>query len=400
MILKSIFCNCKIATLIIFLLFNSCNKNFKTVNKSKQDIKATTLKSKLKAKNFKIQLDGKKTNLYVLTNKNGVEVTFTNYGQRLTSIIVPDKNGKFEDVVLGFNSLERYISAREKYMGAFIGRYANRISKGNFSIDGIQYKLSTNNRENHLHGGFKGFNNLVWDVHQIKDNEIEFRGISPDGEEGYPGDLEIRVNYLLTDENEIIMSYYGVTNKPTIINLTHHSFFNLAGEGNGSIDNHLLMINANKYTPVDESLIPTGDIVSVQGTPFDFRKIKLIGEDIEAENQQLTFGKGYDHNFVLKENLIKNGGGLSLAARVIEPISGRVMEVFTSEPGLQFYSGNFLDGKTMGKSGKPYDFRGAFCLEPQHFPDSPNNPKFPKTLLLPGEEYKSVSIYKFSTTNQ
>jgi len=397
--MKTIFRACKIAILFLLIQFISCKENAKTINNVIQEVEVSTQKTKLKAEDFQIQIDGRKTNFYVLTNKNGIEVTFTDYGQRLISIIVPDKNGNFEDIVLGFNTLKKYISAREKYMGSFIGRYANRIAKGKFSIKGRQYNLSTNNGENHLHGGHKGFNNVVWDVHKLKGNEIEFVRTSPDGEEGYPGNLKVTVNYLLTDENEIIISYYAVSDKPTVVNLTHHSFFNLAGEGTGTINNHLLMINADKYTPVDENLIPIGELASVDGTPFDFTKAKPIGRDLEVADQQLTYGKGYDHNFVLKEGLTKNESGLVLAAKVVEPNSGRVMEVFTDEPGLQFYGGNFLDGVTKGKSGKSYNYSGAFCLETQHFPDSPNQPNFPSTLLMPGEKYTSTCIYKFSTIN-
>lgn len=389
----------RILILWLILIFVSCKNKSKIKNSIEQEIMVSSVKTKLKASNFQNKIDGKKTDFYILTNKNGVEVTFTNYGQRLTSLIVPDKNGKFEDIVLGFKTLKEFISAKEKYMGSTIGRYGNRISKGKFSIDGTEYTLATNNNTNHLHGGNKGFNNVVWDANQIENNEIEFTRTSPNMEEGYPGNLEVRVHYLLTEENELVIKYFATTDKPTIVNLTHHSFFNLAGEGKSTINNHLLMINADKYTPVDKTLIPNGELTSVDGTPFDFTKAKPIGRDLEVADQQLTYGKGYDHNFVLKKNLPKNENGLVLAAKVIEPNSGRTMEVLTNEPGLQFYGGNFLDGGTSGKSGKPYDFRGAFCLETQHFPDSPNQPNFPSTLLYPGEEYKSICIYKFGTTN-
>lgn len=397
--IKIVFTSTRILLAWLILTLVSCKNKSEIKNSINQEVLVSSVKTKLKASNFQIKIDEKKTDFYILTNENGVEVTFTNYGQRLTSLIVPDRNGKFEDVVLGFETLEEYISAKEKYMGSTIGRYGNRIAKGKFSIDGIEHDLATNNNTNHLHGGNKGFNNVVWDANQIEDNEIEFTRISPDMEEGYPGNLEVRVHYLLTDENELVIKYVAITDKPTIVNLTHHSFFNLAGEGTGTINNHLLMINADKYTPVDENLIPTGELTSVDGTPFDFTKAKPIGRDLEVADQQLTYGKGYDHNFVLKEGLTKNESGLVLAAKVVEPNSGRVMEVFTNEPGLQFYGGNFLDGGTKGKSGKSYDFRAAFCLETQHFPDSPNQPNFPSTLLMPGEKYTSTCIYKFSTIN-
>lgn len=397
---KKLFSSSKPLFILILFLSISCkNKEKNNASIPVSENEQVALKTSLKAEDFQIEIDSDTTNFYILTNKNGVEVTFTNYGQRLTSLIVPDKNGKFEDVVLGFKTLKTYISAKEKYFGSSIGRYGNRIAKGKFSIDGKEYNLATNNGVNHLHGGEKGFNNVVWNANQIADNEIEFTRTSPDMEEGYPGNLKVRVNYLLTEENELVIKYFATTDKPTVVNLTHHSFFNLAGEGSGTINDHLLMINADKYTPVDETLIPTGELPSVVGTPFDFTEAKPIGRDIEVKNQQLTFGNGYDHNFVLKEDLPKNEDGLVMAARVVEPKSGRVMEIFTDEPGLQFYGGNFLDGGAIGKSGKPYNFRGAFCLETQHFPDSPNQPNFPSTLLQPGEEYTSTCIYKFNTIN-
>lgn len=396
---KRLFSASKILFIAFLLTSLSCKNKVKEVESTETKIEEVSLKTNLKAKDFQIDIDNKKTDFYVLKNKNGLEVTFTDYGQRLTSLMVPDKNGKFEDVVLGFETLDKFISAKEKYFGSMVGRYGNRIAKGKFSINGTEYTLATNNGVNHLHGGDKGFNSVVWDANQIDGNEIEFTRTSPDMEEGYPGNLEVRVHYLLNDDNELVIKYYATTDKPTVVNLTHHSFFNLAGEGSGTINNHLLMVNADKYTPVDETLIPTGELPSVTGTPFDFTEAKPIGQDLDVENEQLTFGKGYDHNFVLIEDLPKNEDGLHLAARVTEPNSGRVMEIFTNEPGLQFYGGNFLDGGAIGKSGKPYDFRGAFCLETQHFPDSPNQPQFPSTLLKPGEAYSSTCIYKFSTIN-
>ncbi|GEC72765.1 aldose 1-epimerase [Flavobacterium flevense] len=353
------------------------------------------LVTNLKSDDFKLKIDGKNTDLYVLKNKNGIVASFTNYGQRLISLMIPDRNGNFADVVLGFKDINTYKSAREKYFGATIGRYGNRIAEGKFSIDDKVYQLTTNNKKNHLHGGNKGFNNCVWEAHQIGENEIEFTRTSVDGEEGYPGNLKVKIHYVLTDANELKIDYSATTDQNTIINLTHHSFFNLAGEGSGTINDHLLEINADRYTPVDEGLIPTGELASVIGTPFDFRSVKKIGKDLDVINEQLEFGKGYDHNFVLN-NSLKNDEGLCFAARVEEPKSGRVMEVYTNEPGLQFYGGNFLDGKTKGKSGKPYIYRGAFCLETQHFPDSPNHSNFPSTLLKVGKVYKSSCVYKFS----
>jgi len=384
--------------LLVFAIYlNGCKTKNNTISslssQKKQDGKE--LLTKLKPEDFKLEIDGKSTEFYVLKNKNGIEVTFTNYGQRLLSLVVPDNKGKFEDIVLGFKDLNTYRTAREKYFGATIGRYGNRIAEGKFSIDGKEYQLATNNNKNHLHGGNKGFNSVVWDANQIAQNEIEFTRLSADGEEGYPGNLKVKVHYVLTDANELKIDYTATTDKTTIVNLTHHSFFNLAGEGNGSINDHLLEINADRYTPVDEGMISTGELASVIGTPFDFRSVKKIGKELGVINEQLELGKGYDHNFVLN-NSRKNKDGLYFAARVEEPNSGRVMEVYTNEPGLQFYGGNFQDGKTFGKSGKPYIYRGAFCLETQHFPDSPNHSNFPSTLLKVGEVYKSFCVYKFS----
>ena len=257
----------------------------------------------------------------------------------------------------------------------------------------------TNNGTNHLHGGSIGFSDILWEGQQLAKNEIEFTGTSPHMDQGYPGNLKVRVNYLLTDTNELVISYTATTDRSTIVNLTHHSFFNLAGEGSGSIEGHLLKINADSYTPIDENMIPTGKLSSVEGTPFDFRTMKPIGLDLGTDHYQLQVGKGYDHNFVLNGET-KGGDGLTFAARVLEPKSGRVLEVFTDEPGMQFYSGNFLDRGTIGKSGKPYGFRGAFCLETQHFPDSPNQEEFPSTVLEPGEEYQSTCIYRFKTDHE
>ncbi len=354
------------------------------------------LKTILKPENFKSNSDGHDTQFYVLQNKHGLEAIFSNYGQRLLSLMVPDREGKFKDIVLGFENLQRYREARERYFGAFVGRYANRISQGRFSIAGKEYTLATNNGANHLHGGYIGFSDVFWEGRQLSHNELEFAGTSPHMDEGYPGNLEVRVNYLLTDQNELVIRYRATTDRATIVNLTHHSFFNLAGEGSGSIEGHLLKINAGSYTPIDGNMIPTGELRSVEGTPFDFRTEKPIGRDLGADHHQLQTGKGYDHNFVLNRE-VRGGDGLTLAARVLEPTSGRVMEVLTDEPGLQFYSGNFLDGGTIGKSGKPYGHRGAFCLETQHFPDSPNQEGFPTTLLEPGQEYRSTCVYRFTT---
>lgn len=334
--------------------------------------------------------------LYTLKNKNGIEVTFTNWGQRLVSLYTPDKNGEFDDIVLGFPTLDGYKNANEVYIGSTIGRYGNRIAKGKFSIGDEEYTLATNNGENHLHGGGPAaFNKVPWNAEQINDSEVVFTRLSPDGEEGYPGNLEVRVEYTLTDDNELVIKYFATTDKTTPVNLTHHSFFNLTGEGSGeSVNGNLLTINADKFTPVDSGLIPTGELRSVEGTPFDFREAKAIGQDVEADNEQLAMGKGYDHNFVLNAEP-KNDDGLTFAAKVVDPKSGRTLEVYTDEPGLQFYGGNFMDGSDTGIAGKAYEFRTSFALETQHFPDSPNQPDFPSTLLEPGQQYTSTCVYKF-----
>ncbi|MBX2898604.1 MAG: galactose mutarotase [Cyclobacteriaceae bacterium] len=325
-----------------------------------------------------------------LTNANGLKATITPYGGKVMSLWVPDKNGKLGDIVLGYDSASQYPTGNP-YFGALIGRYGNRIGKGQFSIDGTTYQLATNNGANALHGGPGGFHNVMWNAVEATPNRVTLTYTSIDGEEGYPGTLKAKVVYTLTDANELSIDYEATTDKPTVVNLTHHSFFNLNGEGVGDILNHELQIIADKFTPVDEGLIPTGELKPVAATPFDFNKSTPIGARINADDTQLKYGKGYDHNWVLK----REGAGLSLAAVVTEPTSGRVMEVWTTEPGLQFYSGNFLDGSDTGKGGKKYQFRTAFCLEAQHFPDSPNKPEFPATLLKPGEVYKQKTVYKF-----
>lgn len=333
-------------------------------------------------------------NTYQITNKNGIEAVFTNYGQRLMSLKVPGKNGKIVDVVLGYSNPLDYRSSNELYYGAIIGRFCNRISKGRFNLDNRKYKLVTNDGHNHLHGGLNGFHALVWQTKEHTKNRLRFARVSPDMEEGYPGNLNVQVEYSLTDEDELIISYKAVTDKETPVNLTHHSYFNLAGEGNGTIDGHLLMINADKFTESDKESIPTGRFINVAGTPMDFRTAKAIGRDIDAPHQQVINRDGYDHSFVLNE-LPKNHLGLALAAKVIEPKSKRTLEVFTNEPGIHFYSSNYLNGKDIGKSDKPYLKRGAFCLETQHFADSPNKSNFPNTILKPNERFNSTSVYKF-----
>ncbi|MCD0462567.1 aldose epimerase family protein [Roseiconus lacunae] len=333
-----------------------------------------------------------------LTNEHGMSIKVTNYGAIIMSIVVPDKDGKLADVALGYDDIRSYTNAVDKpYFGAVVGRYGNRIAKGKFTIDGEEYSLPINNPPNSLHGGIIGFDKVIWDI-QVEEskNAVKLSYLAKDGEEGYPGNLSCSVTYTLTDENEIKVEYFATTDKATPVNLTQHTYFNLAGEGEGDILDHQLMINANRFTPVDETLIPTGKTPAVQGTPFDFTTAKAIGRDINSDNEQLRFGGGYDHNWVLDKG--GQTGELTLAARVVEPKSGRVMEVSTTEPGIQFYCGNFLDGRLIGKSGKEYVYRGGFCLETQHYPDSPNQPNFPSTILKPGDEYETTTIFKFSTT--
>jgi len=335
--------------------------------------------------------------LFTLKNENGMTVKVTNYGAIITSIVVPDRDGKMADVALGYNRVEDYINAVDKpYFGAVVGRYGNRIANGEFTLNGETYSLLKNNGANHLHGGAVGFDKVVWDADfNPSKNTVSLRYVAKDKEEGYPGNLQLRVSYTLTNNNAIVVNYHATTDKATPINVTQHTYFNLKGEGQGTILDHELMLNAKKFTPVDESLIPTGKMPRVMGTPFDFTTAKAIGRDIGQENEQLRFGLGYDHNWILDKSGKKDE--LTLAAQVHEPSSGRVMEIHTTEPGIQFYCGNFLDGRLKGKSGKPYIHRGGFCLETQHFPDSPNQPNFPSAILKPGEAFQSQTVFKFST---
>ncbi len=340
--------------------------------------------------------DGQEVQLFTLSNKNGMEARIMDYGGIVVSLKVPDRTGKLDDVVLGLNTLDDYLKGHP-YFGALVGRYGNRIAKGRFTLNGVEYKLAVNNGENHLHGGIKGFDKRVWNAKFVKTAKGEvslvLTYLSKDGEEGYPGNLNVTVVYTLTNNNELKLDYTATTDKDTVVNLTHHSYFNLKGEGNGDILDHQLMINANRFTPTDAGSIPTGELKSVSGGPFDFTKSTVIGARINQPDQQLQFGKGYDHNFVLDGRM----GTVHLAATVFEPTTGRVMEVLTTEPGIQFYTGNFLDGTLTGKSGKVYQQRYGFCLETQHFPDSPNQPKFPTTTLRKGQTMHSTTIYRFST---
>ena len=337
--------------------------------------------------------DGQDVDIYTLTNRKGAEARIITYGGAVVSLKVPDRRGRFDDVVLGFDRIADY-ERQTFYIGALIGRYGNRIARGRFTLNGVEYKLATNNGANHLHGGVRGFDKVVWTARplQVRNGAaLELTYLSKDGEEGYPGNLSVRVIYTLTDANELRIDYAATTDKDTIVNLTQHNYYNLAGAGRGDILNHLLMINAARFTPTDAGAIPTGELRSVRGTPFDFTHPTAIGARINADDEQLKFGNGYDHNFVLDGRM----GVLRKAAEVYEPNTGRVLEVWTTEPGMQFYTGNYLDG-TPGKGGQAYPRRSAFCLETQHYPDSPNHPGFPSTVLRKGGRYRTTTIYKFS----
>jgi aldose 1-epimerase len=336
---------------------------------------------------------GEPIELYTLRNAKGAEVDIITWGATVTRIAAPDRTGKKADVVLGFDTAEGYTKTHP-FFGSIVGRYGNRIGKAKFSLNGVEYTLAKNNDENHLHGGSQGFDKRLWKARPVPSADgqaVEMSYVSPDGEEGYPGTLKASVVYTLTAANGLRMDYRATTDKDTVVNLTNHSYFNLAGEGTGDILQHELMIDADRFTPVDKGLIPTGELRPVEGTPFDFRKPTAIGARINADDEQIRFGGGYDHNFVL------NGqpGTLRGVVRVTEPSSGRVLEVFTTEPGVQFYTGNFLDGTVRGKAGKVYGRRTGFCLETQHFPDSPNKPSFPSTVLKPGQEYRTTTEYRF-----
>jgi aldose 1-epimerase len=341
---------------------------------------------------------GKTTNgtpveIYTLTNANGIELRAMTYGAIITGLKVPDRSGHLGDIVLGFDTIDGYLKD-PPYFGALIGRYGNRIAKGQFTLGGTTFTLATNNGPNHLHGGVKGFDKVLWNALQAASPEgvsVTFNRASPDGEEGYPGNLQVSVRYMLTDSNELAIDYRATTDKATPVNLTQHSYFNLAADS-GDILSHELMLNASRYTPVDATLIPTGELAPVEGTPFDFQKPTAMGARIDADHVQLTNGKGYDHNWVLN----RTGPGLQRAAFVADPKSGRTLDVATTEPGIQFYSGNFLDRTITGKGGQVYKHRAGFCLETQHYPDSPNHPDFPSTILQPGQTYASKTVFTFS----
>jgi aldose 1-epimerase len=386
--MNSIVKNTLSAAAVALVVFSACNNN----KKGNVTLNDSTALSVVDSAKFDTTINGKAVKLYTLTNKNKMKALFTNLGGRLVSLMVPDSSGKLVDVVVGFSGADAYQKSTEPYFGATIGRYGNRIAKGKFIIDGKTYQSSINNVPNMLHGGKNGFQYQVWDANQPNNQTVVLNYLSKDGEEGFPGNLNVKVTYTLTDDNELKIDYEATTDKKTVINLTNHAFFNLNGEGSGTILNHTLQIFANEYTPVDSTLIPTG-IEKVANTPFDFLKPTKIGARINQDNQQLKNGKGYDHNFVLNGTKEMD---MNHAAMVKGDKSGIVMNVYTQEPGLQFYSGNFMQSKNTIKNGTKDDFRTAFCLETQHYPDSPNHPNFPSTELKPGDTYKTESIYKFS----
>jgi len=346
------------------------------------------------SKQFGTTPDGIRVDLFTLTNDQGMEVTITNYGGAITSIRVPDRKGDAGDVVLGYDTLAEYLE-HPRFLGALIGRHANRLARGTFSLNGVTYHLAQNNGPNHLHGGTRGFDRVIWEAQSKMaggESVLQLTYLSKDGEEGYPGNLTATVNYTLSSNNELQIGYHATTDRETIVNLTNHSYFNL-GRANENILTHELMINAERFTSIDSDLIPTGGLTDVRNSPMDFTENMRIGARINERHEQLIFAGGYDHNFALRDG----DAGLRLAAHVYEPASGRIMEVFTTQPGLQFYSGNFLDGSIKGKRGIVYEKHAGFCLETQHFPDSPNHPDFPTTVLKPGDEYHQVAVFRFTT---
>jgi aldose 1-epimerase len=347
----------------------------------------------LKKDNFQKVVDQKQVDLYILTNKNGLEMSVTNYGAKIVSLHVPDRNGKMTDVVLGHNNIDEYLSSKEPYFGAVCGRTCNRIAKGRFTLDGQEYRLAVNNGPNNLHGGLKGFNAVVWDALQPDDQTVVLTCISPDGEEGFPGTLTTRITCKLTDDNSVQIDYEARTDKATIINLTNHSYFNLSGAGGPYIGDHQLTIHADTYLPTDDTAIPYGGTAPVAGTPMDFRTPHTIGERIEEDFQQLIYGKGYDHTYVLN----RQDGELSFCAKAVSPKTGIAMDVLTTEPGVQLYTGNWMTGEFVAKNGQRYPMRSAFCLETQHYPDSINKPQYPTVVLRPEDTFKSQTVFKFYT---
>jgi len=367
--------------LLIFVFF-TCNQKDKSVNR-------------IISEPFGHAPDGTPVELFTITNINGLTAQITNYGGIITTLKVPDRNGKLDDIVLGYYTLEQYLE-KSPHFGCLVGRFGNRIANGTFSLDSVDYKLAKNNGPNHLHGGLEGFDKKVWkpEIVIIDDAAgIKLTYISPDGEEGYPGKLTVEATYLLNDNNELSLSFNATTDKKTILNLTHHSYFNLKGHGNGDILDHQVKFNSSEIVPIDSTSIPLGPLMKVEGTPFDFRSFKVIGGEINADHIQIKNGGGYDHSFVVEDY----NAELKLASQVKEPSSGRTMEVWTTEPAVQFYTGNFLDGSLTGKDEKVYYKRYGFCLEAHHYPDSPNQPEYPTTILDQGETYTQTTIYKFST---
>lgn len=349
-------------------------------------------KSGLKTACFQKIVDGKNTSLYVLTNKNGAELTLLNYGARIVSLMVPDKNNSFVDVVTGHNTIDEYLTSEEPYFGAICGRTANRIAKGKFTLDGKEYTLAINNGPNNLHGGVKGFNSVVWDAVQINPQTVEFDYLSPDGEEGFPGNLSVKVIYTLTDDNSVDIKYIATTDKTTILNLTNHAYFNLSGAGDSSVCDHMLTINSKYYLPTDDTAIPYGRPVLVEKTPMDFATPHTIGERINENFEQLIFGKGYDHTYILDK--VNNEMGHAL--KCYSPKTNIEMNVYTDQPGVQLYTGNWMTGNFIGKNGQKYPARSAVCFETQHFPDSINHPDYPSIVLKPGETFESRTIFGFS----
>lgn len=383
-----------ILLLTVITIFSNCKSD-----KKEQPIETETPMKEVSTvgrTDFGTMPDSTSIEKYTLKNGNGVEMDVITYGGRITSLKVPDNKGNFENVVLGYDNLEDYLREEDPFFGALIGRFGNRIAKGKFSLNGTEFTLATNNGENHLHGGINGFDRVVWDIKPIGvDNgaALNLTYLSKDGEEGYPGNLTVNVIYYLTNDNTLEVSYKATTDKETIVNLTQHAYFNLSGDFSKTILDHDIVLNADAFLPVDATLIPTGEIRNVEETPFDFRTAKMVGKEIDAENEQLTFGKGYDHCWVL------NGekGTLRFAASAYDKASGRFMEIYSEEPGIQFYSGNFLDATLPMPDGGTYGHRTGFCLETQHYPNSPNQPEFPSVVLKPGETYSTKTTFKFST---
>lgn len=374
------------------VMFTACNSQPKVNNDANKDAASSTGYSVPDSANFNANVQGKAVKLFTLKNKGNAVAAITNYGGRLVSLLVPDSSGAPTDVILGYDSLKNYQKPKEPYFGAIIGRYGNRIARGKFSLDGKTYQLDINDGVNTLHGGFNGFYSKVFTAKQLSVQQLELSYLSKDGEGSYPGNLSVTVTYTLSDDNSLKIEYKATTDKKTIVNLTNHAYFNLNGTGNQTITDNLVQINADSFLPVDTTLIPTGKLQPVKGSPFDFTKPKAIGQDINTPDDQLKNGKGYDHNFVLNKHDLNTP-----VATVKSTKTGIVMNVYTDEPGLQFYSGNFLTGASKdGKGGVAYGYRSAFCMETQHFPDAPNQPSFASTVLKPGETYHTVTIYKFS----